>query len=294
MSQMGFERPSDMSRIIRTWHYGRYRATQTATARERLTELMPKLLQTIADTGRADETLIKFDSFLEGLPAGIQLFSLLGNNPGLMSLLTTIMASAPRLASVIARKPHIFDGMLEPTLLAELPTRERLSERLEAFLEGDLAYEEVLDRLRIFASEQQFLVGVRLLTGAISGGRAAVAFSDLADLTLGAAVGAVESEFEKAHGRIADGRFALVALGKLGSHEMSAASDVDMILLYDHAPDCDDSDGPKPLDPVRYYTRFTQRLVAALSAPTAEGVLYEVDLRLRPSGNKGQIGRAHV
>lgn len=289
LSQMGFERPSDMSRIIRTWHYGRYRATQTAAARKRLTELMPDLLQTFADTGRADETLLKFDSFLAGLPAGIQLFSLLGNNEGLMSMLVTIMASAPRLANVIARKPHVFDGMLDPALLAELPTRERLSERLEAFLEGDLAYEEVLDRLRIFASEQKFLVGVRLLTGAITGDRAALAFSDLTDLILSVAIDAVRKELERAHGRVAGGCVAVVGLGKLGSREMTAESDVDMILLYSHDPDCIESDGQKPLDPVRYYTRFTQRLVSALSAPTAEGVLYEVDLRLRPSGNKGPV-----
>ncbi|MEX3008095.1 bifunctional [glutamine synthetase] adenylyltransferase/[glutamine synthetase]-adenylyl-L-tyrosine phosphorylase [Hoeflea sp. TYP-13] len=289
LSQMGFERPSDMSRVIRTWHYGRYRATQTAAARKRLTELMPDLLQTFADTGRADETLLKFDSFLSGLPAGIQLFSLLGTNAGLMSLLVSIMASAPRLAHVIARKPHVFDGMLDPALLAELPTRERLSERLEAFLEGELAYEEILDRLRIFASEQKFLVGVRLLTGAISGDRAATAFSDLADLTLQAAIDTVQGELERAHGRIADGRIAIVGLGKLGSREMTAESDIDMILLYSHDPDCMESDGAKPIDPVRYYARFTQRLIAALSAPTAEGVLYEVDLRLRPSGNKGPV-----
>ncbi|MCP4315192.1 MAG: bifunctional [glutamine synthetase] adenylyltransferase/[glutamine synthetase]-adenylyl-L-tyrosine phosphorylase [Hyphomicrobiales bacterium] len=289
LSQMGFERPSDMSRVIRTWHYGRYRATQTPVARKRLTELMPELLQTFADTGRADETLLKFDSFLAGLPSGIQLFALLGNNAGLMSLLVTIMASAPRLAQVIARKPHVFDGMLDPTLLAELPTRERLSEQLEAFLDGELDYEEVLDRLRIFAAEQRFLVGVRLITGAIAGDRAAIAFTDLADLTLNAAIGAVQAELEKAHGRIAGGRVAVVGLGKFGSREMSAASDIDMILLYTHDPECQESDGARPIDPVRYYARLTQRLISALSAPTAEGVLYEVDLRLRPSGNKGPV-----
>ncbi|WP_136659180.1 bifunctional [glutamine synthetase] adenylyltransferase/[glutamine synthetase]-adenylyl-L-tyrosine phosphorylase [Nitratireductor sp. XY-223] len=289
LSRMGFQRPSDMSRVIRTWHYGRYRATQTAAARKRLTDLMPELLQIFADTGRPDETLLKFDAFLSGLPAGIQLFSLLGTNSGLMSLLVSILGSAPKLASVISRKPHVFDGMLDPTLLAELPTREVLSERLEAFLDGDFVYEEVLDRLRIFAAEQKFLIGVRLLTGAINGERAGRAFSHLADLTLKAAIAAVRTEMEAAHGRVDGGTLAVVGLGKLGSLEMTAESDIDMILLYSHDPECMESDGKKPIDPVRYYTRFTQRLVAALSAPTAEGVLYEVDLRLRPSGNKGPV-----
>ena len=289
LSALGFERPSDVSRIIRTWHYGRYRATQTAAARKRLTELMPRLLQTFADTQRADETLLRFDAFLKGLPSGIQLFSLLGNNPGLLSLIVSIMASAPRLAEVIGRRPHVFDGMLDPTLLAELPTRAYLGKRLEEFLDGDFVYEEVLDRLRIFASEQRFLIGVRLLTGAISGDRAGRAFSDLAGLIVDVAAKTVEAELVKAHGHVDGGKFTVIGMGKLGSREMTAESDIDIILLYTHDKNCLESDGPKPIDPPRYYTRFTQRLVAALSAPTAEGVLYEVDLRLRPSGNKGPV-----
>lgn len=289
LAKMGFERPSDMSRIIRTWHYGRYRATQTSSARERLTELMPVLLQAFSDTKRADETLLRFDAFLSGLPAGIQLFSMLGNNPGLLSVLINIMASAPRLAEVISRKPHVFDGMLDPALLAELPDRANLAERLEAFLVGDFAYEEILDRLRIFAAEQKFLIGVRLLTGAIDAERAGRAYTYLADLAVQAATQAVQGEMEQAHGRVCGGRVAIVGLGKLGSLEMTAESDVDLILLYTHDADCVQSDGARPVDPVRYYTRFTQRLIAALSAPMAEGILYEVDFRLRPSGNKGPV-----
>lgn len=289
LSDLGFERPSDIARVIRTWHYGRYRATQSKEARERLTELTPELLRVFGATKRADEALLRFDAFLSGLPAGIQLFSLIGNNPGLMSLMVTIMASAPRLADIISRKPHVFDGMLDPGLMAELPTRGYLAERLENFLEGARAYEEILDRLRIVALEQKFLIGVRLLTGSISPERAARSFSHLADLIIGAALEAVSEGMEEAHGRIPGGRVAVLGMGKLGSYELTAGSDVDIILLYDHDPDSGESDGPKPLDPVRYYTRMTQRLVAALSAPTAEGILYEVDLRLRPSGNKGPV-----
>jgi glutamate-ammonia-ligase adenylyltransferase len=289
LAELGFDRPSDIARIIRTWHYGRYRATQSVEARERLTELTPELLKVFGATKRADEALIRFDAFLSGLPAGIQLFSLIGTNPGLMSLMVTIMASAPRLADIISRKPHVFDGMLDPGLMAELPTRDYLADRLKTFLEGARAYEEILDRLRIVALEQKFLIGVRLLTGAISPERAARSFSHLADLIIGAALEAVAEGMEEAHGRVPGGRVAVLGMGKLGSYELTAGSDVDIILLYDHDPGADESDGPKPLDPVRYYTRMTQRLVTALSAPTAEGILYEVDLRLRPSGNKGPV-----
>ena len=289
LKRLGFERPADISRTIRTWHYGRYRATQSVEARERLTELTPQLLRVFGESKRADEALLRFDSFISGLPAGIQLFSLLGNNPGLLSLIVNIMSSAPRLAEVIAAKPHVFDGMLDPGLLAELPTRAYLAERIEGFVSGARHYEEILDRLRIIAAEQRFLIGIRLLTGAITGKQAARAFTHVADLIVAAALKAVLEEVEAAHGKFPGGRVALVGMGKLGSFELTAGSDIDLILLYDHDGDAFESDGAKPLDNIKYFTRITQRLIAALSAPTAEGVLYEVDMRLRPSGNKGPV-----
>ncbi|PZM17066.1 bifunctional [glutamine synthetase] adenylyltransferase/[glutamine synthetase]-adenylyl-L-tyrosine phosphorylase [Rhizobium tubonense] len=289
LRKLGFERPSDISRVIRTWHYGRYRATQSVEARERLTELTPELLQVFGANKRADEALLRFNNFLSGLPAGIQLFSLLGNNPALLSLIVNIMSSAPRLADIIAAKPHVFDGMLDPGLMAELPTRDYLAGRIKSFLVSARHYEEILDRLRIFASEQRFLIGIRLLTGGISGAMAARAFTHLADLVVAAAFEAVMKEVRLAHGDYPGGRVAIMGMGKLGSFELTAGSDIDIILLYDYDDDAGESDGPKPLDATRYFTRITQRLIAALSAPTAEGVLYEVDMRLRPSGNKGPV-----
>jgi glutamate-ammonia-ligase adenylyltransferase len=127
------------------------------------------------------------------------------------------------------------------------------------------------------------------LTGAISGAMAARAFTHLADLVVEAAFAAVMKEIRLAHGDYPGGRVAVMGMGKLGSFELTAGSDIDIILLYDYDDDAGESSGPKPLDATRYFTRITQRLIAALSAPTAEGVLYEVDMRLRPSGNKGPV-----
>jgi glutamate-ammonia-ligase adenylyltransferase len=289
LSELGFERPSDIARLIRTWHFGRYRATQSAEARERLTELTPALLEAFGQTRRADEAILRFDEFLKGLPAGIQLFSLFQSNPSLLRLLATIMGAAPRLAQIITRRPHVFDGLLDPALLSELPNKAYLADRLRGFLTGVELHEELLDRLRIFAAEQKFLIGIRLLTGAIDHRRAGKAFSDLADLTIGVALQAVEDEFALRHGRVPGGRVCIVGMGKLGSRELTAGSDVDLILLYDHDEGAEESDGERPLAPAHYFARLTQRLIAAVSAPTAEGVLYELDLRLRPSGNKGPV-----
>lgn len=289
LRRLGYERPEDISRVLRTWHNGRYRATQSVEARERLTELTPALLKVFGESRRADEALLRFDGFLRQLPAGIQLFSLLGNNPALLFLLVTIMSSAPRLAEIVAARPHVFDGLLDRRLLAERPERAALALRLADFLAPARHYEDRLDRLRIFAAEQRFLLGVRLLTGVLDGEASGEALTDLADLVIAAALEAVEAEMIAAHGAIPGGRLALIAMGKAGSRELTAGSDVDLILIYDHDDGDSESDGPRPLDPTRYYARLTQRLIAALSAPTAEGVLYAVDMRLRPSGNKGPV-----
>ena len=289
LSGLGFKRPADMWKAIQVWHFGRYRATRSVEARERLTELTPALLQAFADSGTPDEALLRFDEFIKGLPAGIQLFSLLHGNPRLLSLLVTIMAAAPRLAEIITAKPHAFDGMLDPQFFTAMPTRDELEERLSIFLREANGYEETLDRLRIFVSEQKFLVGVRLLTGAIDGARAGHAFSDLADLAIARALEAARADLAVRHGVIAGGRIALIGMGKLGSRELTAGSDVDLIMLYDHPEEVTESDGAKPLAPQQYHIRLTQKLIAALSAPTAEGILYEVDFRLRPSGNKGPL-----
>ena len=137
--------------------------------------------------------------------------------------------------------------------------------------------------------EDKFLIGVRLISGALDADLAAAAYSALAQALVGALLGRVETDFATEHGAVAGGRVAVLAMGKLGSREMTAASDLDLIVIYDFAEDAAASDGRRPLPPSLYYARLTQRLVAALTAPTKAGRLYEVDLRLRPSGRKGPL-----
>lgn len=289
LTRLGYKRPSDMCRIIRTWHFGRYKATQSAEARERLTELTPSLLKAFGGSNLPDDTMVQFDTFLQGLPAGIQLFSLLQTNVALLDLLVRIMGAAPKLSEIITRKPHVFDGLLDPAIYRDVPTLEYLTLRLDAFMAGISGYEESLDRFRIFNSEQKFLIGVRILTGALHPRDAGAVFSSLADLVLQRTFTLVQAEFQRKHGIIQGAQVALLGFGKLGSQELTAGSDIDLVVLYEHPEDTQESDGEKPLYASQYFARLTQRLITAVSAPTSEGILYELDLRLRPSGNKGPV-----
>ena len=286
LAGLGFERPADMAAILRGWHFGRARAMQSTEARERLTALMPDLLAAIARTGRPDAALVSFDAFLAGLPRGIQLFSLLEAEPRLLDQLLMVLAAAPRMAAIVQRRPHVFDALIEPGAEG-LSDRETLERELDATLGLAVDFEGLLDRARVFAAEQRFVVGVRLLSGAVTPEGAGRSYATLAEVVLTAMLRAVTQRFEARHGRV-EGRIAVLAMGRLGSRELSAASDLDLVFLVDHEPTAM-SDGEKPLPASQYHIRVVQQLIAAMNAPTSEGVLYPLDFRLRPSGNAGPL-----
>lgn len=289
ISRMGFQQPSQIISTVRGWHYGRYAAVRSSQAREILTELTPFLIEAFSETGQPDQAFFAFDRFLAGLPAGLQFFSILKSNDNLVRLLVLILGSAPRLCDIITRKPHVFDGLIDPSFGASVPTREQLAERLQLVLARLDAYESRLDQARVFAAEQKFLIGIRLMNRTITARQAGLALTDLAEVLLSALLNLARSEFERQHGKIPGGEIAILGMGRLGSADLTAGSDLDLIFLYDHPEDAEASDGPKPLYAQQYFTRFVQRLITAMSAPTAEGVVYELDFRLRPSGNAGPL-----
>jgi [glutamine synthetase] adenylyltransferase / [glutamine synthetase]-adenylyl-L-tyrosine phosphorylase len=289
LSRMGYRSPSEVSATIRGWHFGRYAATRSARARELLTELMPKLLASLAAMGDADLAFLAFDRFLSGLPAGVQLFSLLKANPRLLDLLATILGSAPRLAEQLSRRPKVLDAVLDPGFFGAMPSEALIAQAIDAAMTDGLPLDEVADRARIVGKELAFRIGVRVLSETVSAVDAGTAFSQLAGLLLDRLHRAVTEDAERRHGHVPGGRSAVIAMGKLGGREMTAGSDLDLIIVYDAEEGAEMTQGPKPLSINQHYARMTQRLISALSAPTAEGVLYEVDMRLRPSGSKGPV-----
>jgi len=286
---LGFKSPTAVTETVRGWHFGRFVAMRSTTARESLTEITPALLTAFARAGNPDAALRAFDSLLRALPAGAQLFALLRNNPQLLDMLATILSAAPRLAEIFARRPHVADALLDPAGAAGAAGPDAVEAALERSLAQARRYEDMLDRVRLFAAERRFLVSVGLLTATLLPAEAGKAFSDLAEVAVRALLTRTEEEFAVRHGRLKGGGTAVLAFGRLGSREMTAGSDLDLIVVYDHDPEATASDGEKPLAPSQYYARLTQRLIAALSAPTAEGVAYAVDLRLRPSGRAGPL-----
>jgi glutamate-ammonia-ligase adenylyltransferase len=289
LSRLGFAEPAFVSALVRGWHHGRLRATRSQRVREILTELVPELLRIFGATPHPDVALRRFDQFLSRLPAGVQFFSLFHANPGLVALVAEIMAGAPRLAEHLAQRPALLDAVLSQGFFAPLPDCPGLAADLGQLMTGVRDFEDTLDVLRRWAGEHRFQVGVQLLRGALDGAAVGVVLADIAETALASLLPAVEAEFARRHGRVPWGAFAVIGMGRLGSREMTLASDLDLILIYDTPPDRDASDGAHPLSVSTYYARLSQRLIGAITAPTAEGRLYEVDMRLRPSGASGPI-----
>lgn len=289
LSQMGFERPSAVISTVRTWHFGRIQATRAARSRELLTKLTPTLLRALAGVDSPDQALMRFDAFLSGQPAGVQFFSLLYQNPPLLDLLAGIMGSAPMLARYLSEHPNVLEAVIASDFYDPLPDAEHRLEEVTQTLEQADGFEQVLDLARIYAREQMFQIGVQVLTGTAPAREAGPAYANLATALVQGMVPIAHQQIQKDHGDVPGGEMAVVAMGKLGGQEMAATSDLDLIVIYDFDGEHAQSDGARQLDGSRYYTRVCQRLISALTVPTAEGPLYEVDLRLRPSGHAGPL-----
>jgi len=290
LADMGFRDPNLIDTAVRAWHYGRYRATRSTRAREILSELMPSLLKALSSTVDPDTAFLRFDSFLKGLPSGVQLFSLFQAHPNLFCLVAEIMGTAPRLALHLSNRPSVLDSVLTPGFFAPFPNAAALEIELNGLLDAAGGFEEILDVSRRWAHDRRFQIGIHVLRQLTETASASRNHSDIAETALTCLFSRTEREFASHHGRLAGAGMAVLALGKLGSREMMATSDLDLVFVY--RPPADPgmlSDGDKPLPASQYFARLAQRLINAISAMTAEGKLYEVDMRLRPSGNSGPI-----
>lgn len=277
LTRLGFKNASAAISAIKGWHYGRYPSMRSARARENLTEFTPALLEALGGTGDPDLALATFDKFLSEVPTALQLFAMLRSNPALLQLVAQIMGSAPRLARLLTRRRRVMDAILDPGYRGGKLDDAELKRLIHSEIMDAGAYEDRLDRARITGQEQTFSVGVQLLSGRITPQQAGESYSLVAEALIETLLDAVQAQFG---GSLPPP--AVIAMGKLGGHETTASSDVDLIVIYDvpaeQAPQAS-----------HHYARMTQRLISAISAPTAEGELYAVDMRLRPSGKAGPV-----
>jgi len=272
--------------VIDGWHS--YPALRSPRALEIFERLKPDLLEQLGKAAKPKEALEQFDKFLAGLPAGVQVFSLFEANPQLIDLIVDIAATTPALAHYLGRNAQVFDAVIGGSFFAPWPGCAALSADIAARMAAAGDYESQLDTARRWHKEWHFRIGVHHLRGLVDAAEVGQHYADLAEAVLAALWPPVVAEFARKHGA-PPGRGAVVlGMGSLGAGQLSATSDLDVIVIYD-AAGVDMSDGRRPLAARPYYARLTQAFVTALSAQTAEGALYEVDMRLRPSGRQGPV-----
>ncbi len=289
LAMLGFKKPIMVAKTVQQWLEDDYRVLRNESTKSAFVEFVPGLIDGLAHAEDPDDAVTAFDRFLGALQRGGRLISLLSQNRDLVALVALILGAAPRLGDMLARQPQIMDGLIDPRFFGAMPDQKELSARLATTLKDAASYEDFLDRLRLFGQESLFLIGTRILSGTVSAQQASVAFADVAEGVVNTVHGLVTDRFAVQHGRIRGQETAILAMGRLGSREMTASSDLDLILLYDFDDENPDSDGERPLHGAQYFARFTQRLISAFTTRTNYGVLYDVDMRLRPSGRAGPV-----
>ncbi len=287
LTGLGFTDPPVLAAKIESWRSGKLRALRSEAAREAFDAMLLPLLTAFAEAPEPDRALLRWEELLEGLPSALGLFRLLEARPALAQLLARILGLAPPLADALARRPDLLDPLIDATAFDLPGSTDELITQLSRG-EADDDYERLLDRVRRRVGELRFKLGVQLIEGTRDPLAIAQGLSRVAEAALTVLAQAATAEFERAHGRIPGGELMIMGYGRLGGGALTHASDLDLVFLFtgEHSAE---SDGARPLGATLYFNRLAQRVIAALSVPTAEGALYEVDTRLRPSGAQGPL-----
>lgn len=280
--------PTEMISVLDRWRSGRYRALRSERARGLLEEVLPKLASALAHMKDPRLALLRFDDFLSNLPSGVQIFSLFQSNPKLLDLVARLLTVAPPVAEALRRTPELLDVVLDSGGTDSLLNPAILADILKQRLNRSEALEEKLDEVRRFVAEYQFLIAVRLLEGGMAPDAARSAYTALADLVIAPLADAVIATFSEKYGHVPGGELIILALGRYGARGLTFGSDLDLVFLFTGAHDTS-STGPTSLPATLYFNRLAQRLMSALSTQTAAGGLFEVDTRLRPSGQQGLL-----
>jgi len=288
LAGMGFTDIRRIGEAVRGWQAGHVRALRSERAREMMERMLPRVLTALARQPQPDLVFSRFDALLAGMPAGVQILSLFERNPGLLDRVAAVLGAAPALADHFARHPAALDGLLSPD---EAPEPAKL---LRLRLADAKVLEDAIEITRRAVREADFSISVATMEGRIDADEAGLRRTAMADVAIDGLMKHTLADFVTRNGRVRGGAMAVVAMGKAGGQEMMAGSDLDLMLIYDHPEDVTESraarGSPARSLPVsQWFVRAAHATVGAITARGVDGPLYEVDMRLRPSGNKGPV-----
>ena len=290
LSALGYTNPEAVMLTTQAWLAGRIPATRSSRARELFSAMLPRLLVKLADTGNPDIGFAAFARLVEKLPAGLQLFSLMDSHDDIAEMIIGIV-TAPKLADIISNYPMLADNLLYRSFWRPEEDWAKQEDELAGLVNASDDYEERLLILRRTCREWQFRTSAQLLQEQISPTRAGRDYTKIADIMIRVGLAIAQDNIARRFGAVADSGITVLAMGRLGAEEMTLLSDLDLIFVYDgeNTTHSSGDEGVKALPINQYYARLGQELINVLSAQTAEGKCYDIDMRLRPSGNKGPV-----
>ncbi len=298
LAAIGYRRPDEVLTLLRGLREGPAYGAMAAESRARLDRLVPLLLLATAPAREPETTLARLVRLLEAIGRRASYLSLLVENPTVLSQLVKLLSASPWIAGWIAQHPIVLDELLDPralyTPLARAALAEELRARLVAIPEDDIELQ--MELLREFRHGHVLRVAASDIATGLVPEQVGAYLASIADTVIEESLGLARRALVKRHGEprcrrdgAPDGPgFAVIGYGKLGGRELGYASDLDMIFLYEG---CEEgtTEGPRAIANEEFFARLGQRLIHFLTARTAGGILYEVDMRLRPSGKSGPL-----
>jgi glutamate-ammonia-ligase adenylyltransferase len=276
VGKLGFRDVQHIAERLRAWSAGTIPALRSERARELLDQLLPQLLAALGRQQEPDRAFQNFDTLISRQRAGVQLLSLFARNPALLDRLAAVLGAAPALAEHLAQDAQALEALLSP--IARFTSPKPVLKRL---LKEAADLEDAIAITRRFVRREEFHLSVATLEGRLDADQAGRLRSNLAETALAALLPRVLETHIQKSGKIHGARFGVIAMGKAGGAEMLAGSDLDLMLVYDYAP--------ADVAPTPYFVRLSHAFTGALTARGPEGPIYQVDMRLRPSGNQGPV-----
>jgi [glutamine synthetase] adenylyltransferase / [glutamine synthetase]-adenylyl-L-tyrosine phosphorylase len=279
--------------------------------RRQLAEILPALLEAIGRTADPDQALNHWERWLASGVSRSAVLEYLRSAPRMLDLVCAIFGNSDSLAFTLVRDPLLLYWLAQQNVLSTAPTRAGMERTIRQSLEGVTATELRLDALRRFRRREMLRIGVRDLVRLADVVETTASLSDLASVLIDAAYRIVDADLRARHGipmhqnrqgRWVETGFTVIAMGKLGGHELNYSSDVDVLYV------CESHEGgtrpaasgrakakapaQRVLSNEEYFEILARELTKALTVQTHEGYVYRVDLRLRAEGSVGQLTRS--
>jgi glutamate-ammonia-ligase adenylyltransferase len=287
LQEAHFQRPAESARLLKSLLMPHERRFFSEAGRRQLERLAPLFLEELLKLPEPDNALNALDTYISSLHASSSYFSTLLQNPPTARFLVRVLGESRFFADLLTHHPQAIDSLIGRSSAQRPQEKEALLAEAKTRLAQRDNYADALDALRVYKNEQILRIGVSHLRGEIDSPTARWLVTELADVCLEMAVKTAVEEMRRKFGDHGFGDavpFVILGMGKLGGCEMSYLSDVDVIFIYDPP-----EGAVGQLSAHDWFSRLATRIISVLSARTAEGVVFAIDTRLRPSGNQGPL-----